>query len=172
MKNLAQYTFLIVLGVLIGSNPLLAQQQQMPPKPKALSADEISKEDLQMVVHVSDAAQNIQMKTDEKVKDLLKEEEMEYTRFQQIMMAQQNPQTANDAGMTEDEKATLQKVQPKLMQISQESRQQYMSAIEEEGLTIPKFQQLAQAIQTNPEVAKRFEKVKTEMDEAKDGNKG
>jgi hypothetical protein len=172
MKNLTRYTFLIVLGVIIGSNPLFAQQQQMPPQPKPLSADEISKEDLQMVAHVSSAIQNIQMEADKKVRSMLKEEEMEYTRFQEIMRAQQNPQAASKADMTEDEKATLQKVQPKLMQISQETRQQYMGAIEDEGLTPQKFQQLAQAIQTNPEVAKRFEEVRTEMNEAKDGNKG
>lgn len=170
MKTIVRYTFLIALGVIMTSGSLFAQQQQMPPQPEPLSPDEVTKEDLQMVANVSQAAQSIQMEADQKVKSLLAEEKMDYARFQKIMMAQQNPQMAGQINMSDEEKATLQKVQPKLMQISQESRQKYMNAVKDEGMTIQRFQRVAQSIQANPEVAKRFEEINKQTSESDSEN--
>ena len=167
-------TLVILMGVIFSTSAIFAQQQQMPPQPKPLSPDEVTDAQLEMVLSVSESVQGVQKEADAKMREVIAEEDMEYSRFQQIMMAQQNPQMAGQLNLTEEEKQTIQSIQPKLQEITMGIQQAYMSAIQEEGLTPQKFQQIAMSIQTHPEVAERFEAMKTddseaEMDSGSDG---
>lgn len=152
-----RYSFLLILGAIFSTATAFAQ---VPQQPEPLNPDEITDEDLQMVSNISDSAEGIQQEADEKVKGIVEDEGMEFPRFQEIVMSQQNPQMAGEIEITEDEEETLQKLQPELTQVNQEAQQQYMDTIEAEGLTVQKFQQIAQAIQTHPEVAERFEAIR------------
>jgi hypothetical protein len=172
MKKLVRYTFVLILGAVLSTATVFAQQQQMPPQPEPLSPEEVTDEQLEMVVNVSEAVQGLQKEADMQMREVIAEEEMEYSRFQQIMMAQQNPQMAGQVNVTEDEKKTLQKVQPKLQEITMKVQQGYMTAIQDEGLSPQKFQQIAQAIQAHPEVAKRFEEIKSESAQESGSNDG
>lgn len=159
MKNLLRFTYLLIFGMVLSTTFTNAQQQQMPQQPAPLSPDEVTDEQLTLVSNVTKSAQDIQQEADKKMRKVVEEVGMEYTRFQQIMMAQQNPQMAGQIDISSDEQATLQQIQPDLMKVQQEAQQQYISKIEEQGLTVQKFQQIAQAIQAHPEVAKRFEAI-------------
>lgn len=159
MKNLLRFTSLLILGMAVSTTLVFAQQQQMPQQPEPLSPDEVTDEQLTLVSKVTQSAQQIQQDADEKMKGVVDEVGMEYSRFQQIMMAQQNPQMAGQIDVTDEEQATLQQIQPDLMQVQQEAQQKYIAKIEEQGLTVQEFQQIAQAIQAHPEVAERFEKI-------------
>lgn len=170
MKNLFKYTFIILLGALMSTATAIAQQQQMPPQPEPLSPEEVSDEDLQKLSNITKVGQGIQEEADKKMKGVVEEGGMEYERFQEIMMAQQNPQLAGQIEVTEEEQSTLQELQPDLMQINQEAQQQYIATIEEEGMELQRFQQIAQAIQAHPEVAERFEEINSEEDS--DGDDG
>lgn len=160
MKKLVRYSFVLILGAVLSTATVFAQQQ-MPPQPEPLSPEEVTDEQLEMIVNVSEAVQGLQKEADMKMREVIAGQEMEYSRFQQIMMAQQNPQMAGQVNVTEEEKKTLQEVQPKLQEISMKVQQGYMTAIQDEGLSPQKFQQIAQAIQSHPEVAKRFEEIKS-----------
>lgn len=168
MKKLFRQSLIYIIGTFFIASPLLAQQQSMPAQPEPLSPEEVTNSDLQLIANISESSQNIQQEADSEMREIVEEEGMEYARFQQIMMAQQNPQMAGSMELTESEETTLQKIQPQLMRVGQNAQQQYMSLIKEEGLSITKFQQIAQAIQTHPEVAKRFEKIKNESSEGEE----
>lgn len=165
MKRFTRFTLVVFLGALISTATVFAQQQQMPPQPKPLSPEEVTDEHLEMVANVSQAAQGIQQEADQKMRGIVEDEGMKYSRFQQIMMAQQNPQMAGQLNMTEEEQKTLQKLQPELQKVNNEARQQYMSAIQEEGLTPQKFQRIALSIQTHDEVAQRFQEIQNDTTE-------
>lgn len=169
MKNLVRYTFVLMVGAIFGTTAVFAQQQQMPPQPEPLSPEEVTDEQLVMISNVTQAGQGIQEEADKKMKEVIEEVGMEYTRFQEIVMAQQNPQMAGQIEITDEEQETLQQVQPDLMQINQQAQQQYIAKIEEEGLSIQEFQQIAQAIQAHPEVAERFEEINNSNSDNEDG---
>lgn len=170
MKKLVRYSFVLILGALFSTATVFAQQQQMPPQPEPLSPEEVTDEQLEMVVNVSEAVQGLQKEADMQMREVIANQDMEYSRFQQIMMAQRNPQMAGNVNMTDEEKKTLQKVQPEIQKISMKVQQGYVTAIEDEGLSPQKFQQIAQAIQAHPEVAKRFEEIKGESAEETDSD--
>lgn len=169
MKHLARTTLLVILGLALSTTAILAQQQQMPPQPEPLSPEEVTDSQLDMLVGVSQAAEGIQMEADQKMRAALENGGMDFSRFQEIMMAQQDPTKAEDIELSEEEQQTLQTIQPELMQINQEARQNYMAAIEEQGFSIQEFQQIAQAVQSHPEVAKRYE-AKLSESETDSGN--
>lgn len=170
MKNLFKYTLILLLGTLFSTATVVAQQQQMPPQPEPLSPEEVTDEDLEMLSNITKEGQGIQEEADAKMKVVVEDGGMEFERFQEIMMAQQNPQLAGQIEITEDEQSTIQEIQPDLMKINQEAQQQYIQVIEEEGLGLQRFQRLARAIQTHPEVAERFEDINGEEDS--DGDNG
>ncbi|WP_395071776.1 DUF4168 domain-containing protein [Gracilimonas sp.] len=154
-----RYTFIVFLGLIFSTATVFAQQQQMPPQPEPLSPEEVTDEHLEKVSNVAKAGESIQKEAQEKMESIVDEVGMEFSRFQEIMMAQQNPQIAGQMELTSEEQKYLQEIQPKLMEVTQEINQKYMVKIEEEGLTVQRFQQITQAIQAHQVVAERFEKI-------------
>src|SRR5690554_5234931 len=161
MKNVYRPIMLILLGALLSTVTAFAQVGTQQAQP--LNPDEITDDDLQMIVNISDSATGIQEEANIQIKEIVENEGMEFERFQEIVMSQQNPQLAAQLELTDDEQETLEKIQPDLMIVNQEAQVQYQETIENEGLTLEKFQQIAMAIQTHPEVAERFEALRNGM---------
>lgn len=134
-------------------------QQQTPPQPAM--PDSVSDQEMQKVVKVTDSMQTIQEEARSEVEDAVKEEGMEFARFQKIMMSKQNPQASGQVETTEKEEQAIEKIQPKVMKISQEAQQQFVQVIQEEGLTPQRFQQIMSAVQSDPEMRKRFEEAQS-----------
>lgn len=165
MKNFLKYGITLIFGALFISASALAQQQMTPPQPEPLSPEEVTDEQLVMLSEITKAGQGIQEEAQKKMQAAIEETSMEYSRFEEIMMSQQNPQMAGQLNLSEEEQQTIQQVQPQLMQINQQAQQQYMQAIQEAGMDLQTFQQVAQAIQAHPEVQQRFEAINSEGEE-------
>jgi len=165
MNNFFKYSTTLIFGALFVTATAFAQQQMTPPQPEPLSPDEVTEEQLVMLSEITKAGQGIQEEAQQKMQAAIEETSMEYARFEEIMMSQQNPQMAGQLNLTEEEQQTIQEVQPQLMQINQAAQQQYMQAIQEAGMDLQTFQQVAQAVQAHPEVAERFEAINSEGEE-------
>lgn len=165
MNNFFKYSTTLIFGALFVTATAFAQQQMTPPQPEPLSPDEVTDEQLVMLSEITKAGQGIQEEAQQKMQAAIGETSMEYARFEEIMMSQQNPQMAGQLNLTEEEQQTIQEVQPQLMQINQAAQQQYMQAIQEAGMDLQTFQQVAQAVQAHPEVAERFEAINSEGEE-------
>lgn len=165
MNNFFKYSTTLIFGALFVTATAFAQQQMTPPQPEPLSPDEVTDEQLVMLSEITKAGQGIQEEAQQKMQAAIEETSMEYARFEEIMMSQQNPQMAGQLDLTEEEQQTIQEVQPQLMQINQAAQQQYMQAIQEAGMDLQTFQQVAQAVQAHPEVAERFEAINSEGEE-------
>jgi len=165
MNNFFKYSTTLIFGALFVTATAFAQQQMTPPQPEPLSPDEVTDEQLVMLSEITKAGQGIQEEAQQKMQAAIEETSMEYARFEEIMMSQQNPQMAGQLNLTDEEQQTIQEVQPQLMQINQAAQQQYMQAIQEAGMDLQTFQQVAQAVQAHPEVAERFEAINSEGEE-------
>jgi hypothetical protein len=165
MKNFLKYGITLIFGALFISASAFAQQQMTPPQPEPLSPEEVTDEQLVMLSEITKAGQGIQEEAQKKMQAAIEETSMEYSRFEEIMMSQQNPQMAGQLNLSEEEQQTIQQVQPQLMQINQQAQQQYMQVIQEAGMDLQTFQQVAQAVQAHPEVQQRFEAINSEGEE-------
>lgn len=146
-----------ILGFLLFAGAAFAQGQQM--QQQAAEPDSISDEELEQFAAVMNVRQQVQQESMKKVQSMLSKEDMNMNRFQKIMMSQQNPKMADSVNVTPEEQKIIEKIQPKLKEMQQQSRKQMMGAMKENGLNPQRFQAIARAVQSNPEVMKRFKQV-------------
>jgi len=130
------------------------QQQQQNSQP-----DTVTDEQLKKFAAVNQELQKIRQSSSQKVQSMLADKEMDMQRFQQIMMSQQNPQAPDSLAPTKQEQKTMKEIQPKLNKIQKNSRSKMMGAMKDNGLNQQQFQAILKAIQSNPEVMKRFQKI-------------
>ena len=136
-------------------------QQQQPPQqqPDLPTSADVSDDEIQQIVQAIELMDPIQMEAQEKIEEAVQAENITAERFQQLMMAMQNPQMADEVDMTDEEMEKIQTLQPKLMEIQGEAQQEMMEKIEESGLTVERFQQINMGAQQDPELMQRLEEA-------------
>lgn len=144
--------FLMMAGSAVAQ--IQQQQQQQPAQ-----ADSITDAELEKFANVTVESQKIQEEMRSEVDSMLADQNMEMERFEKIMMSKRNPQMADSVEVTSEEEKKMEAIQPKLMEMTQESQQQMVSIIQDNDLQPQRFQQIMQAVRTNPEVMKRFQEV-------------
>lgn len=145
--------FLLMAGsVFAQGNPMQQQMQQTQP-------DSITNEELEKFAAVTS---DVNEKIDAEIVSLLSDKEMNPERFQEIMMKQRNPQS-DSADVSEQEQKTVDEIQPKLMKVQQK---EIMSAMKTNGLQPQRFQAIVKALQSNPEVVKRYRKITQEQQQS------
>ncbi len=166
--NFFKKTVPVVLGILLMAGSAFAQGQQMQQMQNA-QADSVSDKELEKFVETAQDLRSIQENIQSEVQGMVQEEDMTFQRFQQIMMSKQNPQMAKKVEVTDEEEAVIKEMQPKLQKIQQEANQKQMSAIQDNGLTPQRFQQIAQAVQSDPAMMKRFQQMSADTASGSDG---
>lgn len=161
--NFLKNTVPFVVAMLLMVSSAIGQGQQM--QQQQIDPDSITDEELQTLADIVDESQSIQEETQEELEVILEEEGMEMERFQTIMMSRQNPQMSDSVELTEEEEQTIEEIQPKLMQIQQESQQKFIQVVQDNGMEPQRFQQVMQAVQSNQEVAQRFQKIAADTTE-------
>ncbi|WP_445664475.1 DUF4168 domain-containing protein [Fodinibius sp. AD559] len=145
-----------VLGFLLMAGSVFAQGNPMQQKMQQTQPDSITNEELKKFAAVTS---EVNEKIDAEIVSLLADKDMDPERFQEIMMQQRNPQT-DSANVTDQEQKTIDEVQPKLMKVQQK---EIMNAMENNGLKPQRFQAIVKALQSNPEVVKRYRKITQEQ---------
>lgn len=148
-----------VLGFLLMAGSVFAQGNPMQQQMQQTQPDSISDEELKKFAAVTS---QVNEKIDAEIVSLLSDKEMDPQRFQEIMMKQRNPQS-DSADVTDQEQKTIDEVQPKLMKVQQK---EIMSAMKENGLQPQRFQAIVKALQSNPEVVKRYRKITQEQQQS------
>lgn len=149
----------LFLILFVAATAVFAQGgRQAPPMPQP--ADSVSDAELQKFANVTDSAQFIQQEIQSKVQSIVEGEGMEFTRFQKIMMSQQNPQASVET--TPEEDTTIKAIQPQLMQIQRQAQQQFVQLIQDEGLSPQRFQRIMRAVQTDQQIQNRLKELQSQ----------
>ena len=166
--NFFKKTVPLMLGLLLMAGSAFAQGQQMQQMQNA-QADSVSDKELKKFVDAAQELQTIQQNIQSEVQQMVQEEDMTFQRFQQIIMSKQNPQMAKKVQVTDEEEAVIKEMQPKLQKIQQEANQKQMTVIQDNGLTPQRFQQIAQAVQSDPQMMQRFQQMSADSASGSDG---
>lgn len=161
MKFLQQSAaFILGFLLLIAGSAFAQGQMQQQAQP-----DSITDKELEKFALVTNELQQIQRESQQEVEKMLSDKEMDMQRFQQIMMSRQNPQMSDSVEITEEEEKTMEEIKPKLQKMQQQSRQEMMSAMQENDLQPQRFQAISQALQSDPDVMNRFKEIAQEINE-------
>lgn len=149
--------FLSITLLLITAAGLTAQGQQMPPNQNLPSSSDVTDQEITNLVDAITAIEPIQREVQQQIQQAVEEKGITMERFQQMMMAMQNPQLAQQVDITDEEQAMIQELQPTLMQLQGEAQQEITSKIEENGLTADRYRQIIMGAQQDPELMQRVQ---------------
>jgi len=150
----------IVLTLIIGSTAITAQNMQMP---QTAPADSVSDSELEQFVLIAQEIQGIRMEIDSLLIAKLDDEGMSTDRFQEIMQSKQNPQTS-EITLTTKEEETVANMQSFIQQVSVKAQKEQLASIQNSEMSAQRFQSIAQALQTDRELAMRMQEMATEID--------
>lgn len=164
LKTIATF----VVTILLSSQMLFAQgQPQQPPVP---APDEVSDQELTLVASTLQDLEPIQEELQNDIREVVESKNMNMERFQEILVAMQNPQMADQADISEEEQEKIGEMQPKVMELQMGAQEQMVSAIEDNGLEVQRYQQIIMGIQQHQELAERLQNAMGDDEDGSDNN--
>jgi len=165
MKVLKSLSVLLI-GILFGASVAFAQgmDQQQQQQPDLPTSADVSDEELTQFVQTIADIEPIQMEAQAEIEKAVEEEELDFERFQQLMMAMQNPQMADQVEMSEEEEQKIQNIQPKLQEIQMGAEEEIIAKIEDNGLNVDRYQAIMMGAQQDQELMTRLQTELESMD--------
>ncbi|HKK49498.1 MAG TPA: DUF4168 domain-containing protein [Alkalispirochaeta sp.] len=160
MRNSNQHTyhfgflarFVVALGVIaLMSAPVVAQMQSQ-------GSPEVSDQELESFVAALQEVQAVQQDMATQSQESVQSSDMGEERFQELYQARQSgSQPANAA--TDAENQEFEQLMADIQSIQQESNAAMVEAVEEEGLQVQRFNEIAQAVQQNQNLMQRIQEM-------------
>lgn len=160
------FSFAIALFFTFGAVaqvPMQQDQQQQQVR------EDFSDEELEQFVDVYVQAAEIQQKNEAQMIQAIEEEDLDINRFNEILMARQNQQNAEEIDASAEEMASFNNAAEKIMTVQQEAQAEIEQLIESE-MGSQKYQQIVMAYQQSPEVQQKVNQMlESEMGEGPQG---
>ncbi|MEQ8578794.1 MAG: hypothetical protein RIC57_08525 [Balneola sp.] len=158
--NILKRAKALILSLIICSTAVAAQNMPMQ---QIAPADSVSDSELEQFVIIAQELQGIRMELDSLVVAKLEEEGMSTARFQEIMQSKQNPE-GEEIELTTKEEETVANMQSFLQQASMSAQKQQMQSIQNAEMSAQRFQSIAQAMQSDKDLAMRMQTMAMEME--------
>lgn len=154
---------ILVLATLFAATAAFAQgmeqgqqQQQMPDIP---SSEDVSDNELSQFVTTITEIEPIQVELQSDVEKLVEEEDISFERFQQLMMAMQNPQMAQEVEISDEEREKIENIQPQLSDLQMKAEEEIVQKIEDNGLDVERYQAIMMGAQQDQELMERLQQA-------------
>ncbi|MBM0744195.1 DUF4168 domain-containing protein [Phormidium sp. CLA17] len=155
MKYLLATCSLMALLGMGHSLPALAQSTpSAPATPKSAIADN----DLQKFVSAAKKLEAISIDRNTQVTQAVQKEGLTVDRFKEIFLAQKDPKATTNQ-ISNDEKQKFDRAIAQLNTIQKETQTKMGSAVQAEGFEVPRFLQILDLIQKNPDLQKKVEQM-------------
>lgn len=156
MLNMKLNLKALMLGAgLIAGTTAFAQTPQLP-QPQEAQQINVSDSELEKFAQVVQALQIAEQESQQKMIAVIEAEDLDIEKFNEIHQAKmQNGEVkASDADQQKHQKAVakLEAMQPEIMKMME-------SIITTEGLTMERFQQIAAAMQSSPELQQKLQQL-------------
>lgn len=115
---------------------------------------EVSDEDLQQFVAVSQQMQIINQKAQQNMIQALQDEGLEAQRYTEIQQSQQDPN--QEANASDEEMVQFEAATQELQKIQIDAQQQMQEMLKAEGLTQNRYQQISMSLQSDPELQQKM----------------
>lgn len=151
---LASCSLAVVFGM--GTLPALAQQSAPP---TATTPQAVSEADLKKFVGAAKKLEAISQERNSQIAKVVKNEGLSLERFREIYLSKQNAKVQPKAAITSDEQQKYDRAVGQLAQIQKDTQSKMGAAVQSEGLEVPRFLQILEAIQKTPDLQKRVDQM-------------
>ncbi|MDR0306208.1 MAG: DUF4168 domain-containing protein [Chitinispirillales bacterium] len=125
------------------------------------SAVNLSDEEIASFVQVNHRMINIQSELEERMIKIIEEQGLTVDRYVEILMTRENPELASS--VTDKEMEKINKANEKIEGLNQELHEKSLAVIAEEGLSIERYEEIANAMQNSTSSQKRYNEMMEEL---------
>lgn len=164
LKQLLTGGSVLVLA-LASSLPVQAQAQtpaQQPVSPSQMQENsqlDVSREELQKFANALEQLQAIEQETQVELVQAIESQGLSVERFQEIAVAQQNPEIQPSADISQGEVESFEQAANQVTQIQEQAQTKMQEAVEREGLDAQQFNQIVAALQQDPTLQQQFQEM-------------
>lgn len=155
----------VLMFVVTGVYPAYAQEappaQQQPALQQKAPDANISDQELESFVKAAVKVEKIQKESEGEMVKAIQDEGLEPDRFVEINTLQQNPAADTENKVSEKELDNYNKAMKEVQTIQQGVQTEQVKAIEDEGLDVNRYVQIAKAVQQNPDLMKKVQGMQT-----------
>ena len=156
------FSSLVFMLVISGSYSVHAQEAPPAQQPK-LQQDapdaNISDQELESFVKAAVKVEKLQTESEGKMVKAIQDEGLEPNRFVEINTIQQNPAADTDNAVSEKELDNYNKAMKEVQSIQQGVQTEQIKVIEQEGLDVNRYVQIAKAVQQDPGLMKKVQDI-------------
>lgn len=143
-------TGLSLIFCFVFSSGLLAQGQPQPPV-----KTDFTDEELELFINVNQKVVEVQQAAEQEMVQAIEATDgITIERFNEIAMAQQNPEAEVD--MSDDEKMAFENAAQGVMEVQRETQAKIATKVEEEGMPFTDYRQIMLAYQQSPELQEKI----------------
>ncbi len=157
MITIKKLKSLVLVAALFGGMSVFAQQPQ-PQMQQEQAQTEVKDSELEEFATI---AQGVMQKNQEAQQEMLNEIEKEGLtgdRYNELHMAEQNPSAIEDKP-SQEELDKKQRVDEKLGKLEEKIQQESVKIIEDAGMSIDRYQEIAQAVQSDQNLMEKYQKI-------------
>jgi hypothetical protein len=118
---------------------------------------EVSDDELDQFLDASAKAQQVQMGFQQQMISIVEDEGIEVETYIQIAEGLQMGQNEEDLNVSEEDMEKFNRASSSIEEVGQEMDSQLETAIEEEGMSIERFQEINMAVQQDPGLQQRLQ---------------
>ncbi|MCA1758805.1 MAG: DUF4168 domain-containing protein, partial [Bacteroidales bacterium] len=144
--------YFIVVFFFLSISGIFAQLPQQPAQPT-----EVSDAELVQFASVFIKIQSIDQQVQQKMLAAVQNEGIEVQEFNEILNAEQNANQEVDA--TEEELEKFAAAHKAVEQIQNQAQQDMQKVITDNKLTVPRYQEIMMAVQSDPELQQKLQKL-------------
>jgi hypothetical protein len=148
----------VILAIL--AVPAAVAQNTSPGGSNQAQQMDVSEEELEQFAAALENVQSIRQEMVEDTQGAVADSSLDESRFQELYRADQGGPAPSE-GASDQEAAEYDRVMQEIQQIQQQSNQEMVQAVREEGLEVQRFNQIAQAIQQSPDLQQRFQELQS-----------
>lgn len=144
--------YFIVVFFFLSISGIFAQLPQQPTQPA-----EVSDAELVQFASAFNKIQSIDQQLQQKMLAAVQNEGIDVQKFNEILNAQQDPNQEVDA--TEEELKKFASAHKAVEQIQNQAQQDMQKVITDNKLTVPRYQDIMMAIQSDPDLQQKLQKL-------------
>lgn len=148
----------LAMALLFVFNAMTVQAQFPPPEPQQ-EISEVTDAELQLFVDASIKAQQIQTESQMEMIAIVQEEGLEVDTYNQILQGLQNGQSPEQMEVSSTDVEKFHTASELIGEVEQDMETKLISAIEDEGLELERFQQIFMAIQSDPGLQQKMQQL-------------
>ncbi len=148
MFKIKKFTSLF-LTLLLSSTFIFAQTPQTP------QDTDVSDKELETFASAFQQVQAIDQKAQQDMVKAVQDEGLSVQRYNEILQSEEDP--TQNANPTEEEKQQLENANKQIDAIQQKAQQSMHKKIQDEGLTVKRYQEIAFAVQNSPELQEKLQ---------------